>query len=131
MTAVLPRPTPLDGTVRGTAAGPGAFTGSYLVSPDESVLRGHYPGLPIFPGVALVECVHQAVRLSVPEESGTPAMTEVESCRFLAPVFPGHVVDVRTTAEPVEGGFRCRAVLSRGDERVATLRIRYRLETTG
>lgn len=128
MTAVLPRPTPLDGTVLGTAQGPGAFTGTYRVSATETVLRGHYPGLPIFPGVCLVQCADEAVRLSVPEESGTPVLAEVESCRFLAPVFPGHTVDVHTTAEPVEGGFRCRAVLSRDGERVATLRTRYRLE---
>ncbi|MCX5415793.1 3-hydroxyacyl-ACP dehydratase FabZ family protein [Streptomyces sp. NBC_00059] len=131
MTAVLPPPTPLDGAVRGTATAPGTFVGTYRVDEGESALRGHYPGLPIFPGICLVECVHQAVRLSIPEGAGEPVVAEVESCRFVAPVFPGHTVDIRTSGESVEDGFRCRAVLSRGGERVATLRIRYRLEVAG
>ncbi|WP_457034269.1 3-hydroxyacyl-ACP dehydratase FabZ family protein [Kitasatospora sp. P5_F3] len=126
MSAVLPRPTPLDRTVSGIPTGPGEFTGSYTVRADETVLRGHYPGLPIFPGVCLLECVDQAVRQSV-AGLGEPVLAEVESCRFLAPVFPGRTVTVRTTAEPTADGLRCRAELSCGDERVATARLRYRL----
>ena len=64
----------------------------FEISPREPVFAGHYPDLPIFPGVCLVECVHLAVREVVPD---SPAeLGVVDSIRFLAPVFPHDVITV-------------------------------------
>ena len=93
------------------------------VSPREPVFAGHYPDLPIFPGVCLVECVHLAVRQVVPD---SPAgLVAVDSIRFHSPVFPrdvltislrwdrrgceGRVDTVRGTAAVVRLGFAHRS----------------------
>lgn len=62
------------------------------VSPGEPVFAGHFPDLPIFPGVCLVECVHLAVRQVVPD---SPAgLVAVDSVRFQSPVFPHDVITI-------------------------------------
>lgn len=64
----------------------------FEVSPREPVFAGHYPELPIFPGVCLVECVHLAVRQVVPD---SPAgLVTVDLIRFHAPVFPRDVLTI-------------------------------------
>ncbi|NGY63277.1 hypothetical protein G7043_30585 [Lentzea sp. NEAU-D13] len=64
----------------------------FEISPLEPVFAGHYPDLPIFPGVCLVECVHLAVRQVVPDSPATLGV--VDSIRFHAPVFPHDVITV-------------------------------------
>ena len=107
--------SPLVAPVPVEPAGPGRATSRFTLDPAEPLLAGHYPGFPIFPGVCLVECAH---RTSLAALDGPGRLTEVESARFLGPVFPGDTVHTETVAEAVDGGWRCRARLAgRGPRR--------------
>ena len=71
------------------------------VSPDLVHFAGHFPGLPILPGVVLIDW---AVRLAAARNSAVRAITSVDQLKFMAPVPPGAVVSLRLTHEPE----RCR-----------------------
>ena len=125
--------SPLVAPVPVERAGPGRATSRFTLDPAEPLLAGHYPGFPIFPGVCLVECAH---RTSLAALDGPGRLTEVESARFLGPVFPGDTVHTETVAEAVPeavgGGWRCRARLAAegpgggdGHRQVAVVRLRY------
>lgn len=75
----------------------------FAIRHDEETLRGHFPGLPIYPGVFVVESVLQAVALAY----GRPArLRELRSIRFLAPLLAGDELrlDVRIRGEVAKGG---------------------------
>jgi len=121
----FPQATPLTGRLRVTERHVDGLTATYVVDPTELVLTGHFPGFPIFPGVCLIECAHQAALSAL---SGNTTLVAVERARFFAPVFPGDEITARVTVT----GHTCRAELSvrRGaDDRVedaALIRLRYR-----
>lgn len=71
------------------------------VSPDLVHFAGHFPGLPILPGVVLVDW---AVRLAAARNRAARAITSVDQLKFMAPVPPGAVVSLRLAHEPE----RCR-----------------------
>ena len=61
------------------------------VSPDLIHFAGHFPGLPILPGVVLVDWI---VRLAAASNGAVRAMTSVDQLKFTAPVPPGAVVSL-------------------------------------
>ncbi|MEU4743553.1 hypothetical protein AB0G02_24245 [Actinosynnema sp. NPDC023658] len=87
-----------------------------VVAADDPVFAGHFPGLPILPGVRLVEFAHRAATVDRPSR-----LVGVESCRFLRPVFPGAVLTARLTRDDS----RCAAVVSDADGVVARITLRY------
>jgi 3-hydroxymyristoyl/3-hydroxydecanoyl-(acyl carrier protein) dehydratase len=95
----VPAISPVDGT-GSTADGSATAISDTRVDPDEPVLAGHFPGFPIFPGIALLERAHQTV-LGTPG-GPTPGagelldLTAVRRARFQQPVFPGD--ELRTVA---------------------------------
>lgn len=116
--------TPLAGpVVTGPCDSELRATASFTVSPQESVLPGHYPGFPIFPGVCLVECVHTAA-LGCAPASGL-SLAEVVSTRFTGPAYPEDHLTVDLAWQQGDDGWLCRAVVraSRGD--VAQVKLRY------
>jgi 3-hydroxyacyl-[acyl-carrier-protein] dehydratase len=120
--------SPLVAPVRVDSPEAGRASSAFTLDPAEPLLAGHYPGFPIFPGVCLVECAH---RTSLAALAGPARLAEVESARFLGPVFPGDTVHTETVAEVVDGGWRCRAQLAAeapdgdGRRKVAVVRLRY------
>jgi 3-hydroxyacyl-[acyl-carrier-protein] dehydratase len=123
--------SPLTGSIRVRRREAGRIIASYVVCPDETVLVGHFPGYPIFPGVCLVECAHWTATLGLAELVGDPVrLVGIASARFSSPVFPGAevLIDVGITADP--GGWTCRArLIVPPDVAAATVRLRY--ETAG
>ena len=71
------------------------------VSFSDPILQGHFPGMPVYPGVMIVEAIAQAAavlgHLSFEAGLSQCLLTEVQSARFRRQVVPGDVLtfDVR------------------------------------
>ena len=68
-----------------------------LVSANEPFFQGHFPDLPIMPGVLIVEALAQAAcvgaRKIYPEVEGlVPVLAGIDKARFRRPVRPGDVL---------------------------------------
>jgi 3-hydroxyacyl-[acyl-carrier-protein] dehydratase len=80
--------------------------------PDHPALAGHFPNLPIYPGVVLLDQLISALE----DECGAPVRT-LQVVKFLAPVRPGTAI----TARAERGGNSVRFDLIADDgTRVAT-----------
>jgi len=78
------------------------------VRDDGEMLRGHFPGLPIYPGVYLVESVVQAVAAAV--GASALALRELRSVRFVAALRGGETLALTAGATPLgEGCWRVTA----------------------
>jgi len=97
---------------------------------DEPFFAGHFPGYPIYPGVFLMEAVHQAATYYGRVFLGRVTLREVRSARFLVPVFPGDVLeaDCRTEVLPAGGGLKVEARCRCGTRTVAEVKLLYRVE---
>jgi 3-hydroxyacyl-[acyl-carrier-protein] dehydratase len=93
---------------------------------DEPNLRGHFPGLAIYPGVFVIETLSQAMALTVRTERD-PVLRRIDSVRFLAPLLDGDVLTLAVLAAPDGDGWRVTAVGTRRDGSV-TARIKARFD---
>lgn len=75
---------------------PGGVRARLAIRSDEEALAGHFPGLPIFPGVFILESVLQA--LSTAYERPV-RLRELRSVRFLAPLLPGDELTLDISVE--------------------------------
>ena len=77
------------------------------VRPDEWYLAGHFPGLPVMPGVLIVEAMAQtgAVAVLAQEENrGRLALfAGIDDVRFKRIVEPGDELELECTLEAVRG----------------------------
>ncbi|MEU9987499.1 3-hydroxyacyl-ACP dehydratase FabZ family protein [Streptomyces sp. NPDC007971] len=125
--------SPLAGAVE-VLPGDGEYATAarFTVDAAETVLPGHYPGFPIFPGVCLVECTHQGALATVPEKAEAVSLAAVESARFTGPVFPGDRVDIAMAWKQTPAGdWQCRAKLRTGRGPAASVRLRYAPRAAG
>ena len=92
---------------RVTALEPGkSATGIKCVSVNEPYFQGHMPGLPIMPGVLLIESAAQRCALVI-EADGSDAdkvyvLLKVRDFKFVKPVIPGDRLELH--AELLRGG---------------------------
>jgi 3-hydroxyacyl-[acyl-carrier-protein] dehydratase len=102
------------------------------VDAAEPVFAGHYPGLPVLPGVCVIDTVRRAARLSEPARAADHLLEGVESARFLGPVYPGDrmVVALNWMPDDEAGVWRCAATITVGGEKVGNVRLRY-VESVG
>lgn len=109
---------------RESGAGKEQLTGRVRVDGDEPNLRGHFPGLAIFPGIFIIEslCQLMAEAFGGPD-APPPALRTLRSVRFLAPLLDGDELSLRVEVTPADGGWSAKAVGSRSDGTVAA-RIR-------
>lgn len=126
------RPSPLTEDVRVVAVGRdarGAVHVSARVVVDEHnpVLAGHYPGLPIFPGVCLIECVHRTVLAAGRSLAVRPEMESVVSARFLDTTFPGEEIGIETVITGGDQHWDVTASLTGARGPTARIRLGYRL----
>lgn len=117
--------TPLNRTVQTVDRRPTGATARLAVGAGERVLRGHYPGFPIFPGVCLVEAVHHAALANPPGGDDELVLAAVESVRFLSPVFPDDEVTVELEWKRRAGAWKAHAALSTARGRTAQVRLGY------
>jgi beta-hydroxyacyl-ACP dehydratase FabZ len=79
------------------------IVGLKLVSPDEYFFRGHFPGIPVMPGVLIVEALAQcgailALREFEDRERKIPYFSGIEKARFRRPVVPGDTLHLEVKA---------------------------------
>lgn len=104
-------------------------TAQVKISSEEPVFAGHYPGFPLFPGVCLVECIHRAAGMTVPDGSAL-SLAVMDSVRLLGPVVPGDTVKISLTWRRGEGSrWACAADAETERGRAASVKLQY--ETGG
>ncbi|MEB3284031.1 MAG: 3-hydroxyacyl-ACP dehydratase FabZ [Candidatus Sericytochromatia bacterium] len=104
--------------------------GMKLIRADDPYLAGHFPGLPVMPGVLIVEALAQlAVCLEGKgrdEGGGLPLLVGIDNCRFRRPVGPGDEVRLEVVAKRRRGQFgRVLGTAWLGDTRVAEAEILF------
>ena len=102
-----------------------------VVRPDDPYMEGHFPGLPVFPGVFLIEALRQAVAAALHESHLEGAAFRVlHSARFLAPLLAGDHFTLTAKLGPAapDGSFDTEATCIRGDGQIAArLRAGFQL----
>ena len=99
------------------------------VSNNEPFFQGHFPGMPIMPGVLIIEALAQACGLlgfktmgEVPQNDSTYMLVGMDRMRFRRPVYPGDQLILEARIEGEKRGiwkFRCDA--SVGEEPVTSV----------
>ncbi|MEU7588386.1 hypothetical protein AB0A95_19095 [Micromonospora sp. NPDC049230] len=110
--------------VRGTDDG---LSFSVEVPTDLPVLAGHFPGLPILPGVCLIDVLQRVITAAVPRADGA-RLSHIHRCRFRSPVWPGDRLDYDLTLSRDENGLNCHAVVRGPGGPVAEIRLRYEVD---
>ena len=103
---ILPHREPMllldDVEINGNTA-----SGSYTIRGDEYFLRGHYPGMPLVPGVIQCEIMAQAGAVLVLSMDGnqgkTPLFGGMDKVRFRKQVKPGDKFLVKCTITRMMG----------------------------
>ena len=93
------------------------IVGVKAVTATEWYFQGHFPGLPVMPGVLQVEALAQTMAIYVAKQEGFPSarglFAGVDECRFKRVVKPGDVLRLEVTMEKLGRRFgRGKAVAS-------------------
>jgi len=83
--------------------------GEYLVRGDESFLRGHFAGDPLFPGVLLIEAAAQLAGVVAQNDPTIPPLaglklTALRAVKILGTARPGEVVRIEARVTGRLGG---------------------------
>jgi 3-hydroxyacyl-[acyl-carrier-protein] dehydratase len=107
----------------------GRIVGEKAVTASEWFFQGHFPGLPVMPGVLQVEALAQTMAVYVARQEGfgdrLGLFAGIDECRFKRIVSPGDRLRLEVTMErlgkrfgrgravaSVEGEVACEALLS-------------------
>jgi 3-hydroxyacyl-[acyl-carrier-protein] dehydratase len=101
------------------------------VDRDNPTFVGHYPGLPVFPGVCQVDCVHRTVLAAAEIEGVTPVLTTMSMARFRHVVSPCDEIRIDTAIARADTEWRVDGTLHGQRGPVARVRLRYRLAEEG
>ncbi|MEO6322157.1 MAG: 3-hydroxyacyl-ACP dehydratase [Polaromonas sp.] len=93
---------------------------SLFIAPDHPAFAGHFPEMPILPGVVLLDAVVHAVS----HVQGITTSCQISSAKFLSPVGPGETL-VISWSRSAAGGMRFD--ISSGARKVATGALAFSL----
>lgn len=89
------------------------------ISVNEGLFQGHFPGIPVFPGVLVIEAMAQAAGIlgfktmdKTPEDGSIYYFVGCDNVRFKRPVVPGDRLDLEAAILSEKRGiwkFACRA----------------------
>ena len=85
------------------------------ISPAHPALAGHFPGMPVVPGVVLLDEALHAIGAALGADL---AACRIASVKFLSPVLPGQALDV--LHEGGGDGGAIRFTLMHGERKVAS-----------
>ncbi len=102
------------------------------VTMNEPFFQGHYPGLPIMPGVLILECMAQvgaAILLMHPDYQGmVPLIGAIEGVKFKRVVQPGDQLIVDMEIVWVRGSIgKTKGVATVDGETAATMEMTFKL----
>jgi len=86
----------------------------WLVPPDHPAFAGHFPGMPILPGVVLLDVTLHAMAEAAGIEPGT---CEIGSVKFLSPAKPGDALEIR---HDLQSGGGIRFEIAAGSRKIAS-----------
>jgi 3-hydroxyacyl-[acyl-carrier-protein] dehydratase len=95
---ILPHRYPFLLVDRVDEVGPDRIVARKLVTRNEPHFNGHFPGLPVMPGVLIIEALAQAGALLAAHVVGFDSQTQViyflgiDKARFRKPVVPGDLL---------------------------------------
>jgi 3-hydroxyacyl-[acyl-carrier-protein] dehydratase len=106
------------------------------VSINEPFFQGHYPGLPIMPGVLIVEAMAQAgaiIMLCDENFRGTvPVIGAIDDVKFRRQVVPGDQLITDVELMWLRGSIgRIKAVVTVGGEVAAQMELTFKLVSQG
>jgi len=131
MSDLRSRAAPIDAIDTIEIISPLECTATKLIRADDPYLEGHYPPFAIYPGVFVIESVHQAVCRLITETRGKSVFADlatVTSVRFMVPLLPGDTLQVHLTCEEREDGMiTVKAVGRKGEAKSAQMTLAYRL----
>ena len=121
----LPHRAPMLFVDKVTSLSENAITISSFVDPNADYLKGHFPNMPIQPGVLIVETIAQAGALLVKLSHGLPegifmGFSGIDSAKFKKPVLPGEtmIVNVEITRKRLPF-YKFSGTVTVGDKTVA------------
>jgi 3-hydroxyacyl-[acyl-carrier-protein] dehydratase len=101
------------------------------VPATSKIFEGHFPGLPLMPGVLLMETMAQTsgwLILSVTKFTAMPLLAAFKEAKLRSFVTPGTELSVRATLEHEGSGFAVtRAEVRRSDRLVCNAEITFRM----
>ena len=100
--------------------------GSYFVSPGLEILKGHFPGHPVLPGVIQVEIMAQVSTFIVAATKENLlnigdlniALISVNNAKFRNPVLPSMDLKIHATCSRLRGNISCFACKVLHEEKV-------------
>ena len=91
--------------------------GQRTFQPDDPVFAGHFPGNALVPGVLLTEALAQIAGVAIGRPNEVYFLTAIRMMKFLRPVRPGELIDLRADQTSVLDAFHHFDVSARiGDE---------------
>lgn len=85
------------------------IVGQKAVTATEWFFQGHFPGMPVMPGVLQVEALAQTMGVYVAKQPGfgdrIGLFAGIDSCRFRRVVSPGDTLRLEVTMEKLGGKF--------------------------
>jgi 3-hydroxyacyl-[acyl-carrier-protein] dehydratase len=97
---------------------------------ESPVFEGHFPGMPLVPGVLLIETMAQAsgmLLLAVKDFSAMPFLMSVDGAKMRTFVEPGAVLDIEAELEHDGSGFAVtKAKITSGGKKVCDAQLKLR-----
>lgn len=110
--------------------GLGRLKATSTVPMESPVFEGHFPGMPLVPGVLLIETMAQAsgmLLLAVKDFEAMPFLMSVDGAKMRTFVEPGAVLDIEVELEHDGSGFAVtKAKITSGGKKVCDAQLKLR-----
>jgi len=117
-------------TVEAVSLRDGTLRARSVVPEKSPVFEGHFPGMPLVPGVLLIETMAQAsgfLVLAVSGFSAMPFLMSVDGAKMRSFVEPGAVLDIEAKLEHDGSGFAVtKARIASGGKKICDAQLKLR-----